>query len=100
VEDIDIEELRERILSRFVAAWPQRDVTVEAIDASLEVAVELDADGEPKLVVRLLGYAPEYGFDGSHEDAIRTADAMAANLAENAEGDRWTDGEGWKEYRS
>ena len=98
VDPIDVGELRKRILSGFLAAWPERDIPAEAIEASLEVSVEAVPDG-PMLFVRVLGARTGFGFDGSEAGAIRAADEMVMLLAENAEGDRWIAGDGWREYR-
>ena len=70
----------------------------DVIAASLDVTIEEGATG-PMLYVSLLGGRTGFGFDGSSEDAIRTADELADHLAYNAEGDRWIGGEGWREYR-
>ena len=89
--------LRERVLARFLAAWPERDVSDDAIAASLDVTFE-EGTSSPMLYVSLLGGRTGFGFDGSREGAIRTADELADHLACNAEGDRWIGGEGWREY--
>ena len=98
VDEIDVPALRERILARFLAAWPERDVSIEAIEASLDVSIEPESDG-PMLYVRLLGGTTGFGFDGSNQGAIKAADELAEHLEYNAEGDRWIGGDGWREYR-
>jgi hypothetical protein len=98
MDEIDVAALRERILARFLAAWPERDVPIETIEASLDVSIEAEASG-PMLYVRLLGGRTGFGFDGSAEEAAKTADELADHFAYNAEGDRWIGGEGWREYR-
>jgi hypothetical protein len=71
---------------------------VEDIAASLDVTVGSD-DGEPIVYVRLLDSTTGFGFDGSQGGAIRAVDEMVPLLAENARGDRWIAGEGWRDYR-
>ena len=97
MDEIDVAAVRERVLSRFLAAWPERDVTDDAIASSLAVAVEDGSDG-PMLWISLLGGRTGFGFDGSQAGATSAADEMVTLLAENAEGDRWIAGEGWREY--
>ena len=98
MNDIDVGALRDRLLSGFLAAWPQRDLPVEDIDESLEVTVE-DMGRGPMLWASLFGSRTGFGFDGTREGATRAADEMAELLAGNAEDDRWITREGWREYR-
>jgi hypothetical protein len=98
VPPVDVSLLRDRFLSRFLQAWPDRDLPEDFIRSTLELRLSSEDDG-PVVVVRLLGYTTSVGFDGSHEGAVETVDEIAEHLAENAEGDRWTDRDGWREYR-
>jgi hypothetical protein len=98
VDEIDVAALKERVLSRFLAAWPERDVSEDVIIASLDVSIVEEPTGA-MLYVSLLGGRTGFGFDGSNEDAARMADELADHFAYNAEGDRWIGGEGWREYR-
>jgi hypothetical protein len=98
VEEIDVAALRHRVLTAFLSAWPERDVSEDDIAASLDVTIGSD-NGEPMVYVHLLGSTTGFGFDGSRAGAIGAVEEMVPLLAENAEGDRWIIGEGRQEYR-
>jgi hypothetical protein len=98
VEAIDLAALRQRVLANFLAAWPERDVSADVIAATLDVSIEDGNDG-PMVYVSLLGGRTGFGFDGSVAGATQAIDEIVPLLAENAEGDRWIGGQGWREYR-
>ena len=98
MDSIDVDALGRQVLDRFLAAWPERDLPVEAIAASLAVRLAVE-DGEPMLYVSLVGRTVGFGFDGSGSGATEAAVGIAENLAYDAEGDRWIRGGAWREYR-
>jgi len=87
--------LRDRFLTTFFAAWPDRDIPDERIRSSLRLVIESDADGRA-LVVQALGSTISFGF-AAGDPVERVADELARHLAEQAEGDRWSGG-AWREY--
>jgi hypothetical protein len=95
--DLDLQRLRERLLSRLSEKWPERDIDMSVIEQDLELGIETDAEG-PAVSISLLGYAIWSGFDGSADAASACVDDIADNLADNLEGDRWMTS-AWQEYR-
>ena len=96
---VDLDALRSLYIARLVEAWAQQNIALDVIEQSLRVAVTKDDDG-PVLAIDLLGVAQEYGFDGTHEEATEIVASAAVRMANDLEGDRWTSGDGWREYRS
>src|SRR4051794_32395171 len=90
--------LADRFVNRFLAAWPEGQMTEAAVRADLVIGVE-EIDGGPGLVVKSYGGRTVTGWDGTAEDAERIIDAVADHDAFDAEGDRWIAGDGWREYR-
>lgn len=86
-------------MASFFAAWPERDLAVDAIRASL--AIGYDDDEYPALVVALgvTGSETTVEWNGDEDEPTRIIDDIAVHLAEEAEGDRWIARGGWQDYR-
>jgi hypothetical protein len=90
--------LTERFVERFLAAWPEGNLTEDDVRSHLAIGVG-ELEGQPCLSVEFSGVTSTDEWDGSERDAEQIIDDVAETQAFDCEGDRWTSGEGWREYR-
>ncbi len=90
--------LRERFVTRADPRVAERDVSEGQIRSSLKLTIET-RDRDRTLVTEVLGYRVSNDFEDDSELAT-LIDHVADYIAFDAEGDRWTNGDGWREYRT
>jgi hypothetical protein len=89
--------LTERFVERFLAAWPEGNLTDDDVRSDLAIGVG-ELEGQPCLSVKFRSETSTE-WDGSERDAEQIIDDVVETQAFDCEGDRWMYGEGWREYR-
>ncbi|MGD9794772.1 MAG: hypothetical protein AB7V43_14965 [Acidimicrobiia bacterium] len=93
------QDLQEEFFARYLAAWPERDDPIALLREAMCLWWLVDEHGDRSLCVHLWGSWMNVALE-DYESVDAAVTALAADLADQSEGDRWEDRGGWRDWRN